>query len=322
MAEPLYSPEYVDGAHAVIKDHLLPRLAAAGPDLTAEDVVSVLRPVKGHPMAKASLEMAILDGDLREQGRSLAGYLGADRVLVPAGVAVGIEDSLNALVDVVARRVEEGYVRVKLKIGPGWDIEAVAAVRKTFPDLALQVDANSAYTLSDADHLARLDRYGLLLIEQPLAEDDLPGHATLASLISTPICLDESITSAAVAADAVDRGACSVVNIKAGRLGGYLEAKRVHDLCVERGVPVWCGGMLETGLGRAANAALAALPGFTLPGDLSASERYFRRDVTEPFVLEEGHIRVPDGPGIGVEPIPEILDQMTVSMEEFPFPPS
>ncbi len=320
MTEPLYSYEYVEGAHAVIRDHLLPRLAAAGPDLSAAEVSSVLRPVKGHPMAKASLEIAVLDGELREQGRSLADYLGAGRDRVPAGVAVGMEDSLDRLVEVVSRRVDEGYVRVKLKIAPGWDVEPVAAVRGSFPELPLQVDANSAYSLADADHLARLDRYGLLLIEQPLAEDDLAGHAALASVIATPICLDESITSVTLAREAIDRGACSVINVKAGRLGGYLEAKRVHDLCVGRGVPLWCGGMLETGIGRAANLALAALPGFTLPGDLSASARYFSRDVTEPFELDHGHIQVPRGPGIGVAPLPGVLAQLTRSVEEFPFP--
>ncbi len=320
MTEPLYTSEYVDGAHAVIRAHLLPRLAAAGPEVAAEEVPSLLGPVKGHPMAKACLEMAVLDGDLRQQGRSFAAYLGAGRDRVPAGVAVGIAGSLESLVETVTGHVEEGYLRVKLKIQPGWDVEPVAAVRERHPDLMLQVDANSAYTLADADHLARLDRYGLLLIEQPLAEDDLAGHAALAARLRTPLCLDESITSAAVAADAVDRGACAVVNIKAGRLGGYLEARRVHDLCAERGVPVWCGGMLETGLGRAANAALAALPGFTLPGDLSASDRYFERDLTEPFVLDAGHIRVPAGPGLGVEPLPDVLEEVTTSVEEYPFP--
>ncbi len=316
MTEPLYSSEYVEGAHAVTRAHLLPRLAAAGPDVAAEEVASVLAPVRGHPMAKAALEMAVLDGELRSQGRSLAAYLGARRDRVAAGVSVGIAPSIDRLLEIVSGHVAEGYLRVKLKIEPGWDLEPVAAVRRDFPDLALQVDANAAYTLADADHLAGLDRFGLLLIEQPLPEEDLAGHAALAARIATPVCLDESITSAAVAADAVDRGACSVVNIKAGRVGGYLEARKVHDVCRDRGVPVWCGGMLETGLGRAANVALAALPGFTLPGDTSASDRYFARDLTEPFVLDGGHLRVPTGPGLGVSPLPEVLAAVTTSVEE------
>jgi len=177
------------------------------------------------------------------------------------------------------------------------------------------VDANTAYTLADAAHLATLDAFGLLLIEQPLPEDDITGHAEVAKVVRTPICLDESITSAGAATDAIDRGACSIVNIKAGRVGGYLEARRIHDICAERGVPVWCGGMLETGIGRAANLALAALPNFTLPGDISASDRYYEQDLTPPFVLHDGHIGVPDGPGIGVEPLMDVVDACTTRIE-------
>ncbi|MBO0729649.1 MAG: o-succinylbenzoate synthase, partial [Acidimicrobiaceae bacterium] len=229
--------------------------------------------------------------------------------------------TLDELVDVVDRRVYEGYRRVKLKVEPGWDVEPVRALRERFGDaLALQVDANGAYTLADARHLARLDAFDLLLIEQPLADDDLAGHTELARLLRTPICLDESITSARVAADAIARGACSVVNVKAGRVGGLLEARRVHDVCAAHGVPVWCGGMLETGLGRAANVALAALPGFTLPGDLSASDRYWRQDLTAPFVLADGHLPVPAGPGLGVAPDPGVLAEVTTATEIFPGP--
>ncbi len=319
MSEPLYSSEYVEGAHAVIRSHLLPRLFAAGPEVKAEDVASVLAEVKGHQMAKAAIEAAILDGDLRAAGLSLSSFLGGVRERVAAGVSVGIATSIPALVDTVGGYLDDGYVRIKLKIEPGWDVEPVAAVRKHFgPDLLLQVDANAAYTLADAADLARLDRFGLLLIEQPLAEHDLSGHASLVRRLETPICLDESITGAAVAVDALDRGACSIVNIKAGRVGGYLEAKVIHDLCFERAVPVWCGGMLETGIGRAANVALASLPGFSLPGDTSASSRYFQRDVTEPFELQSGHLAVPTGPGIGVVPIPEVLEELTTSREEIP----
>ena len=318
MTEPLYSSEWVEGAHSVTRAHLLPRLAAAASDVTAQEVASLLSPVRGHPMAKAAVEMAVLDAELRVAGRSLAGRLGAVADRVPAGVSVGIPGSVDALLDTVAGHLAEGYVRIKLKIEPGWDVGPVAAVRDRFgPEVPLQVDANAAYTLADAGRLAELDRYGLLLIEQPLAEDDLAGHAELARRITTPVCLDESITSARAAAEAVERGACSVVNIKAGRVGGYLEAVAVHDVCRSAGVAVWCGGMLETGLGRAANVALAALPGFTLPGDLSASERYFHRDLTDPFVLDAGHLAVPAGPGIGRVPVPEVLGAATTAVERW-----
>ena len=320
MSEPLYSSEYVEGAHSVIRSHLLPRLCAAGPDVKAEEVASVLSEVKGHQMAKAAIETAILDAGLRAVGVSLAASLGGARQRVAAGVSVGIATSIPGLIDTVGGYLADGYVRIKLKIEPGWDVEPVAAVRERFgPDLPLQVDANTAYTLADAAHLAQLDRFGLLLIEQPLAEHDLSGHADLARRIETPICLDESITGLAVAVDALDRGACSIINIKAGRVGGYLEAKAIHDVCFERGVPVWCGGMLETGIGRAANVALASLPGFSLPGDTSASRRYFQRDVTDPFELDSGHLAVPAGPGIGVAPIPEVLEDLTTSREEIPW---
>ena len=320
MSEPLYSSEYVEGAHSVIRSHLLPRLCAAGPDVKAEEVASVLSEVKGHQMAKAAIETAILDAGLRAVGVSLAASLGGARQRVAAGVSVGIATSISGLIDTVGGYLADGYVRIKLKIEPGWDVEPVAAVRERFgPDLPLQVDANTAYTLADAAHLAQLDRFGLLLIEQPLAEHDLSGHADLARRIETPICLDESITGLAVAVDALDRGACSIINIKAGRVGGYLEAKAIHDVCFERGVPVWCGGMLETGIGRAANVALASLPGFSLPGDTSASRRYFQRDVTDPFELDSGHLAVPAGPGIGVAPIPEVLEDLTTSREEIPW---
>jgi len=224
--------------------------------------------------------------------------------------------SIDELVDSVGGYLDAGYRRVKLKIRPGWDLAPVEAVRDRFGgDLMLQVDANCSYRRSDIDHLARLDRFSLLLIEQPFDEEDLIGHAELARRIATSVCLDESIVSAAGAAAAISLGACSVVNIKAGRVGGYLEARAIHDLCMSRGIPVWCGGMLETGLGRAANLALASLPGFTLPGDISATERYFREDITPPFVLRNGAIAVPNGPGLGVEVLRPVLAELTAQTE-------
>lgn len=313
--EPLYSSEFTDGAQQVIRRFLLPRLAARG-EFSAADVGPTLHAVKGHPMAKAAVETAVLDAELRAAGVSLAQYLGATSARVPAGVSVGIMDSLPELLDAVTGYLEAGYLRIKLKIEPGWDYEPVRAVRERFgDDVLLQVDANTAYTLADGAALIRLDPFELLLVEQPLPEDDLRGHAALARRIRTPICLDESIVSARVAADAIALGACEIINIKPGRVGGYLEARRVHDVCAANGVPVWCGGMLETGIGRAANVALAALPNFTLPGDTSASDRYYHRDLTAPFVLADGHLPVPTGPGIGVEVLPDVLADTTTSVE-------
>src|SRR5215469_3198718 len=318
MADPLYSSEYVDAAADVIRRFLLPRLAATSA-LDAGQVATALAPVKGHWMAKAALEMAILDAELRAAGRPLARELGAVRERVACGVSVGIMDSVGELLDAVAGYLDAGYVRIKLKIQPGWDIEPVRAVRERFgEDVLLQVDANTAYTLADARHLARLDPFDLLLIEQPLEEDDVLGHASLAKVLSTPVCLDESITSARTAAAAITLGACQVINIKPGRVGGYLEARNIHDVCAAHGIPVWCGGMLETGLGRAANVALAALPNFTLPGDTSASDRYYRTDITAPFVLDNGHLAVPSGPGLGVLPDRGQLSAVTTSTEWVP----
>jgi O-succinylbenzoate synthase len=318
MADPLYCSEYVDAAEDVLRRFLIPALFAAD-RLDAGLVANVLKPFKGHRMAKCALELAVLDAELRAEGRPLARELGAVRDRVACGVSVGIMDTVPQLLDAVAGYLDAGYRRIKLKIEPGWDVAPVRAVRERFGDeLLLQVDANTAYTVADAQHLAKLDPFDLLLIEQPLDEEDVLGHAELATIVRTPICLDESITSAATAAAAIRLGACRIVNIKPGRVGGYLEARRIHDVCVANGVAVWCGGMLETGLGRAANVALAALPGFTLPGDTSASDRYFHTDVTEPFVLTDGCLAVPAGPGLGVEPLPDQLAAVTTAIEWIP----
>jgi len=314
MIDPLYSSEYVDGAQEVIRRFLLPVLFEAD-TLTASHVAPLLERFKGHRMAKAAVEMGVLDAELRARGESFGDHLGAVRDRVECGVSVGIPGSIPELLDQVDGYLDQGYRRIKLKIEPGWDVEPVQAVRERFGDVLLQVDANTAYTLDDAQHLAKLDPFDLLLIEQPLPEDNVRDHAELAKVVRTPICLDESIVSARVAAEAIAIGACSIVNIKPGRLGGYLEARRTHDVCASLGVPVWCGGMLESGLGRAGNVALAALPNFTLPGDTSASDRYFARDVTEPFVLSDGCLAVPSGPGLGVSPVPDVLDELTTSTE-------
>jgi len=312
QAAPLYSSEYTQSAWDVALRFLAPALLDAR-TLEPEQVAGVLEPFVGHRMAKAGLELAVLDAALRAEGRAFGEYLGAVRDAVPSGVSVGIQADPAALVDRVGGYLDEGYVRIKIKIKPGRDVADTAAVRDAFGAIPLRVDANSAYTLADAELLAELDRFDLLLIEQPLQEDDLVDHAALARRLRTPVCLDESIVSAKAATDAIALGAAAVVNVKAGRVGGYLEAVRVHDVCRDAGIPVWCGGMLETGIGRAANAALAALPGFTLPGDVSASSRFYARDiVTEPAVLEDGHVRVPTGPGLGIEIDQVALDDFTV----------
>ncbi|MCU0261872.1 MAG: o-succinylbenzoate synthase [Ilumatobacteraceae bacterium] len=314
--QPLYSHEFNDAALLVLERFLVPRLL--GRDLAMEDVPGLLAPVRGHPMARGALELGVLDAGLRTEGRSLASYLGGVRDEVDCGVSVGIpdDDSLGTLLAEVEGYVEAGYRRIKLKIQPGWDIEPTRAVREHWPDVPLQVDANQAYTRADIDHLVGLDEFDLLLIEQPIHEEDLLGHRLLAERMVTPVCLDESVLSADSAESVIDYGACEIVNIKAGRVGGYLEARKVHDVARARGIPVWCGGMVETGLGRAANIALASLPGFTLPGDTSASDRFYTRDVTEPFVLHDGRIAVPTGPGLGVAPISEVLTELTVARHE------
>lgn len=322
MDWPGYSAEYTDGAIDVITRHLLPPLAGVTATTDPREIRARMAPVLGHPMAKAALETALLDLWLRHREQSLANYLGAVRKRVDCGVSVGIpaSETLEELTAEVASYVEAGYRRIKLKIEPGWEVQPVAAVRQLWPSIPLQVDANQAFTRQDAALLAQLDAFGLLLIEQPLAEDDWYGHVLLSQQVRTPICLDESITSLASAESAISLGATSIINIKPGRVGGYLTGRDIHDLCLARQVPVWCGGMLETGIGRAANLALAALPGFVLPGDTSASSRYYAQDVTEPFELHDGQLPVPQGSGIGVDPIPEVLAAMTTWSQELSIP--
>ncbi len=306
--DPGFSEEFNDGVWLVTREFLAPTLFEAG-DLAPEGVAATLAGYRGHRMAKSALEMAVLDASLRAEGRSLASALGGDRDRVPVGVSVGITPTVEGMVAEVAGYLDDGYQRIKLKIRPGFDAEPVAAVRSAFPDILLSVDANAAYGPDDLDVFLALDAFGLLMIEQPFHYEDLVQHAWLQQRIDTPLCLDESIRSAADAGAALQLGACRIVNIKPGRVGGYLEGKRIHDVCLDAGVPVWCGGMLETGVGRAGNLALASLPGFTLPGDISASGRYFDEDITEPFeVAADGTMAVPDGPGLGVEPDPGRLE--------------
>jgi O-succinylbenzoate synthase len=269
-------------------------------------------------MSKGALEMALLDAELRAAATSLGVRLGSTRERIPSGVSVGIFDTLDELSRQVAGYITDGYARIKLKIEPGWDVEPVRMIRDQIgPDVPLQVDANTAYSRDDIPHLCKLDEFDLLLIEQPLPEEDILGHAELARASETPVCLDESVVSIQTAIDAIELGAAEIVNIKPGRVGGYVTAVRIHDLCVERGVPVWCGGMVETGIGRAANAQLASLPGFTLPGDISASTRFYARDiVVDPITVQDGHVTVPSTPGLGFELDAPFLDSITTSRIE------
>jgi O-succinylbenzoate synthase len=313
--EPTYSEEWNDGAWSVIRDFLAPAMFASG-DAVAGDLASAFAYVRGHPMAKATLENAVLDAELRSAGRSLAEHLGGVRERVECGVSVGIAASTEALLEQVEGYLAEGYRRIKLKIEPGVDVDRVRAVRETNPDILLSVDANAAYRLADVEIFRALDAFDLLMIEQPLHHEDLWDHARLQQQIRTDLCLDESIRSAADARAAIELGACRIVNVKQGRVGGVLEAKKVHDVAQELGVPVWCGGMLEMGIGRATNLALAALPNFRLPGDTSATSRYFAEDLTGPLVLSpDGTLPVPSGPGIGVEPDPDRLEAATRRIE-------
>jgi O-succinylbenzoate synthase len=307
-AGPWYSSETIETAWHVLRDFLIPAVLGMAVE-SPSDVAARFERVRGHAMARAGLENAVWDLLAQARGASLAAMLSGERERVPVGVSVGIEPSLDLLLDQVAQYVDAGYRRIKLKIKPGWDLQVVRAVRERWPDLLLQVDANSAYTLADGPLFREMDRFGLLLIEQPLHHDDIVDHAKLQAQLRTPICLDESIRSPEHARWALEIAACRVINIKVGHVGGFTAAKAIHDLCAARGVPVWCGGMLETNVGRAGNVALAALPNFTLPGDISASARYYREDIAAPdFVLNaDSTLTVPSGPGLGVRVIPDRL---------------
>ncbi|HEX7464772.1 MAG TPA: o-succinylbenzoate synthase [Actinomycetota bacterium] len=313
--DPGFSEEYCEGAWLMLRELLVPALLASG-HVTTGDLGRVFGRVRGHPMAKATLANALLDAELRADGRSLASFLGADKDRVACGVSVGITATTEELLERVAGYLAEGYRRIKLKIEPGLDVDRAAAVREAHADAVFSVDANAAYAPGDEGVFRALDDLGLLMIEQPLHHEDLVNHAKLQQQIRTPICLDESIRSADGAAAALELGACRIVNVKQGRVGGLLEARRVRDVAWSRDVPVWCGGMLETGIGRATNLALAALPGFTLPGDISASRRYFVDDLTEPFdMAPDGTMAVPSAPGIGVDPRGDRLAACTLRLE-------
>ncbi|MBI4769369.1 MAG: o-succinylbenzoate synthase [Chloroflexi bacterium] len=315
---PGYSYETVGTAWHVLRDFLIP-VAMPAPLAGVEEFVGRVRPVRGHAMAKAGLEMALWDWFARQAGQPLARYLGGERERVSVGVSVGIQPSPERMVETVLAFRARGYPRIKIKIEPGRDLQVVRAVRAAIPGVPLQVDANSAYTLESAGVFRQMDDLDLLLIEQPLAEDDIIDHSRLAPQLRTPLCLDESIHSVDHARGALELGACRIINIKPGRVSGLYEARRIHDFCRAHGAPVWCGGMLETGIGRASNVAIASLPGFTLPGDISASDRYYEQDLTrEAFALNpDGTLSVPEGPGLGVTVDPAALARFTLERASF-----
>jgi len=317
---PLYSYETVSTAWPMLRDFLVPslfRIPYRGP----RDFYEAASMYRGHPMAKAGLEMALWDLEAKKEGQPLWKLYGGTRREVPVGVSVGIQDSVDELLDRIQGFLEEGYRRIKIKIKHDWDIGVCEAVRNRFPEIPLQADANGAYTIEEKEHLRRLDAFDLLMVEQPFAPYDLWDHARLQKEMATSLCLDESILNRDSARKAVEMGSCRVINIKPGRVGGIVEARRIHDFCAAHGLPVWCGGMMESGIGRAHNIHLATLPGFSLPHDLSASKRYFPRDLVEPpfDITPEGMIETPSGPGIGVEPREDRIEEALVAREVIRF---
>jgi o-succinylbenzoate synthase len=313
---PYYSYETVETAWLILRDYLWPLLK--GREIaSASDVWDLLEPVRGHNMAKAAIETAFWDAEAQQKNLPLAKLLGGTRDEIPCGVSIDIQPTTAGLFAKVEEALAAGYQRIKIKIKPGLDIEPVRALRERFPSIRLMVDANSAYRLEDAPLLKALDAYYLIMIEQPLGWDDIYSHAKLQRELETPICLDECIHDVEHARAAIETGACRIINIKLGRVGGHTAARRIHDLCQAKGIPVWCGGMLESGIGRAHNIAMSTLPNFSLPGDVSASRRYWAEDIIEPEVevTRQGTIRVPSAPGIGYAPRRERIESLTKRRE-------
>jgi O-succinylbenzoate synthase len=319
MVQPWYLSETIGTCQHILRDFIIPAMLGRRLEHPA-DYQSLVAWIRGHTMAKAVLEEALWDIYARQRGESLATTLGGVRARIESGVSIGIQADILTLLRAIEGFCAQGYRRIKVKIKPGWDVDVVREIRRSFPSIPLMVDANSAYTLADVSTLQALDAFHLMMIEQPLGSDDIIDHASLQKRLRTAICLDESILSVEDARKAISLGACRIVNIKRSRVGGLFQAKRLHDYCYEQNVPVWCGGMLESGIGRAFNVALASLPNFVLPGDVSASDRYYTQDIiTEPFELSpDGTIAVPQGEGIGVEVDYPRLEAVTLSRETFP----
>ncbi len=313
---PFFSGESTDTAWQVLVNELGPMLAAESPEHGGE-CTRIFHRVRGNPMAKAALENSIWDLEAQREGISLSQLLGGLRESIPCGVSLGIQSSIPELLDIVERELASGYRRIKLKCKPGWDVTVFEAVRNRWPDIMLSCDANSAYRLRDSNHLVTFDAFDLLMIEQPLWHDDFYYHSMLQKQLNTPICLDESIRNRRDALAAIEMESCKIINIKLGRVGGFSEAIAVHNAALERGIPVWCGGMLESGIGRSHNIALSTLEDFSLPGDVSASARYWKEDIIEPEVTVslKGEIAIPDTPGRGYEVRYDLIERLTVRKE-------
>jgi o-succinylbenzoate synthase len=317
LMAPFYNEETVETNWHMLEDFLIPIIL--GRDIEHPDEVSSLfSPIKRNNMAKAAIEGAVWDLYAKRHDQPLYRMLGGGRTNIEVGVSIGIQKTVDDLLEVIDRHVKEGYKRIKVKIKPGWDVDVIREIRKQFPSVPLMADANSAYHLEDLPLLKKLDDYDLMMIEQPLASDDIIDHAVVQKELATPICLDESINSYDDARKAIQLGSCKIINIKIGRVGGLTEAKRIHDLCAEHDIPVWCGGMLEAGIGRAHNIALTTLSNFTLPGDTAASSRYWKQDIIKPEVtVEDGIIHVPDKPGIGYQPNLDAIHNFTILEQSF-----
>ncbi|QED48152.1 o-succinylbenzoate synthase [Cytobacillus dafuensis] len=314
---PWYTEETVKTNWHMLEDFLIP--AILNKEIQHPDEVSdIFSYIRKNNMAKSTIEGAIWDLYAQEKGISLAKALGGEKNKIEVGISIGIQNTVDDLLKLIDEYVTEGYKRMKVKIKPGWDVDVLREVRKHFPDVPLMADANSAYRLKDIDHLRKLDEFELMMIEQPLASDDFIDHAKLQKEISTPVCLDESIHSYEDTRLAIEIGSCKIINIKIGRVGGLTESKRIHNLCQKHNIPVWCGGMLEAGIGRAHNIALTSLSNFVLPGDTAGSSRYWEQDIIDPeVVVKDGYISVPDVPGIGYEPNRETIKTFTVNEKTF-----
>ena len=314
--DPFYSNEWTDSAWLTLTHHLVPVVLGGKVD-SARDCAALLSRVRGHRMAKAALENALWDAEARQKSMPLWKLLGGTRTEISCGVSIGIQDSLEQLVDKIQIELAAGYRRIKVKVKPGWDVNVLEKIRARWADITLSCDANSAYTLDQVEHLRNFDQFNLLMIEQPLWDDDIVYHARLQKELRTAICLDESIVSARAAAIALETGACRIINIKVGRVGGFSEAKKIHDICRDKEVPVWCGGMLESGIGRAHNIALSTLENFSLPGDVSASKRYWKEDIIDPEVQvsPQGTIAISNQPGTGYRIREDLIEKLTVRKE-------
>lgn len=314
---PFYNEEWTDSAWLILKDFVAPRVLGHA-CASVEDVASRTAHIRGHRMARAGLEVAAWDLAARQAGVPLWKQIGGGaRTEIACGVSIGIQDSVEQLIEKITTEVSAGYRRIKIKIKPGWDIDVIRRVREVFPEILLMADANSAYTLADVERLKALDDFNLMMIEQPLAHDEIIDHVELQARLKTPICLDECIRTAHQAEQAIRMNACRIINIKLGRVGGFTEARKVHDVAQRHGIPVWCGGMLEAGIGRAHNIALSTLPNFVLPGDVSASKRYWKRDITTPAIetTPQGTIAISDGIGFGYEIDHDFIRSITIREE-------